>query len=503
VKQITRKPTRRRLAVVSSAVVIAWTVAMLARTTAQEPELMQSGADSRRLAAFANAIAHQLPYIPGELLVRFRDGIDPARQQSALRALRVDLSQSRGQWIGETLLVTGLPENDAEHAAMILGEQPEVLFAQANYIQRLHAVPNDTLYSRQWNMAQISMPVAWDINTSAGRGVTVAVLDSGFTNFDATINVRLPIPPSGRTFAIFSVPFAKTPDFDLSRVLPPVEFTLTGPWTFAGQRVVFAGNSHGTHVAGTIAQQTNNNFGFAGIANGATLMPVKVCFGTVDLVMWWGANLAFPGFLDGGCVTSDVIAGLHYAVDNGAKVLNLSLGGTSPSPAYRDALNYAVSKGAFVAISAGNDALDGNRPDYPASYATDIAGVVAVAATTPTKARATYSNFGSYVELAAPGGQCAGSDDRVWQIAPDDSALDVVPPRFDRYIDLGICGTSMASPHVAAAAALLYSQGITKPAAIEAALEQFAVDLGTTGRDPQFGYGLIDVRAALRGVGVK
>jgi serine protease len=503
VKQSRPNTISRSVVVISSAVAVAMTVAMLAHTSAQEPDLVRSEADSSRLAAYATAVEHQLPYIPGELLVRFRDGVDSARQQSVLRALRADLSQSRGRWIGETLLVTGLPDNDSEHAATILSEQPEVIFAQANYIQRLHAVPNDTLYSRQWNMGQINMPVAWDINTAAGRGVTVAVLDSGITTFDATLNFRLPVPPSGRTFAIFPVPFAKTPDFDFSRILPAVEFTLTGPWTASGQRIVFAGNEHGTHVAGTIAQQTNNNFGFAGVANGATLMPVKVCFDTVDLVMWWGSNLVFPGTLDGGCVTSDVIAGIHYAVDNGAKVLNLSLGGISPSPAYRDALNYAVSKGSFVAISAGNDALDGNRPSYPAVYATEIAGVVAVGATAPSRARASYSNFGTYVELAAPGGQCDGSDDRIWQIAPDESALTVVPPRLDRYIGLGICGTSMASPHVAAAAALLYSQGITKPAAIEAALEQYAVDLGTPGRDPQFGYGLIDVRAALRAAGVK
>ena len=89
----------------------------------------------------------------------------------------------------------------------------------------------------------------------------------------------------------------------------------------------------------------------------------------------------------------------------------------------------------------------------------------------------------------------------MWQVGPDQDALFDFPPRFDRYVPLPSCGTSMASPHVAGAAALLRSQGIINPAAIEAALERFAVDLGVPGRDPQFGFGLIDVRAALLGLG--
>ena len=118
----------------------------------------------------------------------------------------------------------------------------------------------------------------------------------------------------------------------------------------------------------------------------------------------------------------------------------------------------------------------------------------------PGRTRAAYSSFGSYVELAAPGGGCTSTADRIWQVEPNSSDLQVVPPRFDRYIAEGECGTSMASPHVAGAAALLRSQGITDPAAIEAALKQFAVDLGSPGQDVQFGYGLIDVRAALLGL---
>jgi serine protease len=303
------------------------------------------------------------------------------------------------------------------------------------------------------------------------------------------------------------VPFLRPPDFDFSRVVSGTEFTPTGPWVLgSGQRVLFDADGHGTHVAGTVAQQTNNSFGFAGVANGVTLMPVKVCFSALDLIMAWGSTSRPPASLNDGCAVSDVIQGIRYAADNGAKVLNISIGGNVPVAAYVDALNYAVSRGAFVAISAGNSALVGNPMEYPAAYATDIKGVVAVGATTLRKTRALYSSFRTYVELAAPGGEgtgtgCAGPAEVVWQIAPNPIDLLIVPPRFDRYAEIGRCGTSMASPHVAGAAALLYSQGINNPGAIEAALENLAEDLGAPGRDPDFGFGLIDARKALRGLG--
>ena len=181
--------------------------------------------------------------------------------------------------------------------------------------------------------------------------------------------------------------------------------------------------------------------------------------------------------------------------------------------AVEDAVRYAVSKGAFVVIAAGNDGADGNRPNRTAEFATRIDGCVAVAAVGRTLNRAFYSTTGSYVEIAAPGGdarQGTGTTDRglIWQstILGADSvpgSLGVIRPRFDRYDKQSYQGTSMASPHVAGLAALIMSQtpGIS-PAAVERIIRNTAKDIGDPGRDTHFGNGLIQPRTALYGYSV-
>lgn len=434
----------------------------------------------------------------GELLVKFRDGSRPADQARALSVLRsIDATQSR--WIGDVLLVNTPGEPDAGQAAAAVGMQPEVEWAQPNWLRRYRAVPNDPQYSSQWNFTAIGMPQAWDINPGASATIKVAVLDTGITTTTQTLTFKT---WTGSQFENLSVPFAADPDIRAARILPGRDFVFWGG-------AVFDSDGHGSHVAGTILEDTNNNFGAAGIAYAATLLPVKACLSHWDLQFLRGFSNT-PGFVDpseeGYCDDSALADGMRYAADQGAQIINISVGGPGAAPILLDAMRYAVSHGAFISMAAGNDYGDGNPTEYPAAYATQVNGAVAVGAVGRSLRRAFYSSTGSYVELVAPGGDDTdgGTSGMIWQttLLPGDSDPRVVRPRFDRYGSIAYEGTSMAAPHVSGAAALLYSQGITSPAAIESALEQFATDLGVKGRDDQYGYGLINVRAALRGLGL-
>ena len=473
-------------------------------THAQDFEAAVAVRDAGRLQSLLTALDEGLPYVPGEVLVRFKPGTETWRQASVLRVLRTEVQSENSRWIGDVLHIRSSDITDPEHASFLLRSQPEVLYAQPNYLSRNRTVPNDSNFSAQWNFQAINLPTAWDINPGGRADVLVAVIDSGLTTVDNTFGFRI---WDGRAFRIFGVPFAKTADFDHTRVKAGREFVLGGGWvTSGGEPILFDADGHGTHVAGTIAQQTNNDQGYAGIAYGATLLPLKACFSYWDLQLAFG-GAGLPGFVDpdaNGCPTDAVVEALRYAADNGAKVINMSLGGFNPSPAQRDALQYAVSKGAFVSIAAGNEAKEGNPASYPAAFAADIDGVMAVGAVNRSLARASYSSFGSYVEIAAPGGGDGPAADNIWQMGPLQSDLSpfLLAPRFDRSQTFGIAGTSMAAPHVAGVAALLYSQGITRPAAIEQALKHFARDLGTKGRDDEYGAGLIDPRSTLRGLGL-
>jgi serine protease len=180
--------------------------------------------------------------------------------------------------------------------------------------------------------------------------------------------------------------------------------------------------------------------------------------------------------------------------------------------ALRDALKYAVSKGAFVSIAIGNDYEDGNPVDYPAAYAAELDGVMSVGALGPSLTRAFYSNTGPHLEISAPGGSDreGGASGLIWQstiLRADSMPGSVMSPRFDRYAESGFEGTSMAAPHVAGIAALIISQGVTNPAAVETVIKKTARFLGvpnpaTPGRNQAYGYGLIQPRVALRGSGL-
>jgi serine protease len=259
-------------------------------------------------------------------------------------------------------------------------------------------------------------------------------------------------------------------------------------------------------VAGTIGQATNNSVGGAGMAYNVRIMPVKV------LDTEWDFAFQSPFF-----ATDDLVArGIRYAVDNGAKVINMSIGRNGgPAPVVRSAIEYAVAHGAFVAVAGGNEALDGNPVERYAEFAPEIDGMVAVGATGYRKLRASYSTTGPYIEVAAPGGDLnqspsggatGGILQQTYDLTLSDSWSGPVAryraPRFDAFAYYYFFGTSSATPHVAGFAALLMQQGVTDPAAVEAVMKRSATDLGAAGRDDEYGYGLINPRAALRGMGI-
>jgi serine protease len=457
--------------------------------------------DEAQVRALVTAWNDGLAAVPGEVLVKFRTGVPPAGAERAFDAMRGPARSRDTQWLGDDLaLVRTAAEPDPAAAAAAMARQPEVAWAQPNYFRPLLATPDDPAYHRQWNLELLGMPRAWDLNPGATNAVTVAIIDTGFT---AATMVPAFSLWTGHGFEVVGVPFGANPDLPAVRVDRGRDFVF-----WRGPVLDLVG--HGTHVAGTALQETNNAIGLAGMAYRATLMPLKACLGYWDIQILI-SQLGIPGFVNpfvtGGCSDAAIVEALRYAADQGAAVINLSLGSPQPAPAIRDALEYAVSRGAFVAVAAGNAFESGNPVEYPAAYAPAIDGVVSVGAVGPSRARAFYSATGSHVELVAPGGdnRAAGTAGLIYQTGlrgADFNPFTVIRPRFDRYIEAALQGTSMAAPHVAGAAALLVSQDITDPAAVEAALTGFAVDLGPVGRDDEHGHGLIDPRRALRGLGL-
>jgi serine protease len=260
--------------------------------------------------------------------------------------------------------------------------------------------PNDPLYSKQWHLHNINVEGAW--KQTKGSGVTVAVIDTG-----------------------------------VSKVRDFVETKFVKGYDFVNDREqAIDDNGHGTHVAGTIAQATNNSYGVAGIAYEASIMPLKVLSDY------------------GGGTVADIAEAIRFAADNGANVINMSLGGGGESQLMKDAIDYAHSKDVVIIAAAGNE--DTNGAAYPARYP----HVIGVSALGPDGERAPYSNYGAGIDISAPGGSDAG---KVLQ-----ETIDV--DNKGEEVFLGLQGTSMASPHVAGVAALIRASGVEKPDDIEAVL---------------------------------
>lgn len=433
-----------------------------------------------------------LPYQPGRVIVKFRDGTDSAARLSTMASADVESAERPAYADFEILRID--TDRNPEQVAAELSARPEVLYAQADYRLKASLTPNDPLFSEQWNLTALDMQRAWDINPGATRDIIVAVIDSGVAWRTQTITyTTVPVRMSNGQIGQLqlSIPFAAAPElFASDRFVAPRDFNWrdNNPSDLSG---------HGTHVSGTIGQLTNNGLGVAGMAFNVRIMPVKIIPSELE------SELFAPPV---GATDATLAEALRYAADNGAKVINMSLGraGGPASPAVEAALRYAVDRGAFCAIAAGNEFEEGNPISSPARHAPDIEGVVAVAAVGRNLRRSYFSNTGTYVELTAPGGdmRSGGSAGGVLQQTYLPDAAEAFPPRFDLFVYRPLQGTSMATPHVSGFAALLMQQGITSPAAVEAAMKRFAQDLGTPGRDNEYGVGLIRPRETLRGLGL-
>lgn len=408
-----------------------------------------------------------LGYVPGELLVKFKPGAsraeiaqqNGARTKEGLRAERV--------WVLE------VDEGEELEVATNLRMNPNVEFAEPNYIYSIIpcetgdcTAPDDLLFGAKWDLhnpgyvtdqfgnvvaqtGQEGADIAWleaynylESNGGVTGTAVIGVIDTGIraTHQDLAGKVI-----GGRNFC-------------------PSLFCLIGtinPNNWADD------NGHGTHVAGIAGAHGNNGLGTPGVAYAEDIkfLAVRVCGGPLGL-----------------CNAAGITNGIIWAVDNGANVLNLSLGGGAPSTATQNALQYALDNNVLPVCASGNDGAA--TVSYPAAFPQ----CMAVGSSNWSDERSSYSNYGPEVEVVAPGGDI--SEDQ-----PHSFILASYHSNDTAYAYLA--GTSMATPQVAGLAALLYANGMTSTSEIRQQIRNTADDLGPDGFDNETGFGRVNVYRAL------
>lgn len=311
-----------------------------------------------------------------------------------------------------------VPADQVGEFARELAALPEVAYVEPDgVVTAQDVIPNDPAFPAQYALVNIRAPQGWDVTTGSHL-VTIAIVDTGVDHTHPEL---------------------------ASKLLAGYDFV-------NGDSDPQDDNGHGTHVAGIAAALGNNGIGMAGVSWGARILPVKVL------------NALNTG------TYSNVAAGIVWATDQGAHIINLSLGGSSPSLTLESAVNYAAAHGVLMSAAAGNT---GGAILYPARYA----DVIAVASTNAANLRAPSSAFGPELDLSAPGVS-------IYSLAPGGG-----------YTTLS--GTSMSAPHVSGALALLLSLPGVGPMQARSSLETTALDLDAPGWDVFTGYGLIQLDTAL------
>ncbi|MEV5438853.1 S8 family serine peptidase [Streptomyces sp. NPDC052682] len=447
-------PNSPRRALISVAAVSA---ALLTAATAQVAVAQEPAG---REAAVPSAQTEAAPGVAAErLIVGYKSSAAEAKSNKAAAADAETKAKETGEDVdfqrrlgtGAALVDLGGNVTKADVADVVAEYRadPQVAYVVPDRLNKPMATPNDTEYAKQWDLfedtAGMRVPGAWDLST--GSGVTVAVIDTGYVaHSDLAGNIV-----AGYDFISDT---AVSVDGD-GRDSNPAD---PGDWYAAGDcgAGVPASNSswHGTHVAGTIAAVTGNGKGVAGIAYGAKISPLRVlgkCGGydsdIIDAITW-----ASGGTVSGVPANSNV-----------AKVINMSLGGDGAcTSATQSAINAAVNRGTTVVVAAGND------NDNVANHSPgNCNNVISVAATNRTGAKASYSNYGSLVDISAPGGQTStGTANGILSTLNSGTKT----PSTESYAYYQ--GTSMATPHIAGLVALMKSaNSALTPAQIESAIK--------------------------------